>query len=147
MKEEREGASTNTTPNPPPTASKPKPPPPPKKGKGGQSSRGKKEEEAVRVRLESGVRQPRLFLFVVLRRGHPPRIRNPPPKSKAIPAPKDKGREKKAEGGGKEAGRLKQEGGGGGSPRGTPAHVPYGGGVRVGTVTGGYTPVRAGLFG
>ena len=96
------------------------------------------------VGLGRRVQQPRLFLFVVLRRSHPPPPQQepPPPKSKAVPAPKEKGREKKAEGGGKEAGAAKKEEGGEGPPEplvGTPAHVPYGGGVEVGTVTGVHT--------
>ena len=46
------------------------------------------------------------------------------------------------EGGGKEAGAAKKEEGGEEPPDplvGTPAHVPYGGGVEVGTVTGVHT--------
>ena len=96
VKKEREGASTTTT-TPPST-------PPPQKSKGVKAPPPplRKEEEVVRVGLGRRVRQPRLFLFVLRRGPPPPRIRTPP-KSKAVPAPKDNGREKKAEGGGKEA--------------------------------------------
>ena len=64
---------------------------------------------------------------------------SPPPQSQRPSPPR---REKKAEGGGKEAGAAKKEEGGQGPPDplvGTPAHVPYGGGVEVGTVTGVHT--------
>ena len=62
VKEEREGASTTTTPLQAEAT--------PQETQGGQSPH-RKEEEAVRVRLGRRVRQPRLFLFVLLRQGRP----------------------------------------------------------------------------
>ena len=90
---------------------------------------------------ESGNRASSTSLFSGEDTPPPPQQDPPPPKSKAVPAPKEKGRAKKAEGGGKEAGAAKKEEGGGGalSSCGRPAHVPNGGGVEMGTVTGVHT--------
>ena len=89
VKEERKGASTTTTHNPPP----PSPSPPPKKKQGQSPPPPPHKAEAVRVGLGRRVRQPRLFLFVVLRRRHPPPPPNnkPPPKSQR-PSPPQKRR-------------------------------------------------------
>ena len=130
VNEEREGASTTT------------PPPPPLQKKQRQSPRPK--AEAVRLGLGRRDRQPRLFLFVVLRRGRPPPQQEPPPppKVKGVPAPKEKGREKKAEGGWERSGGGEEGRRGGGtprSPRGNPRPCPIRGGVKVGTVTSVHT--------
>ena len=130
VKEEREGASTTTTTN----TSKPKPP---KKGKGGKATTGKK-----RKRFESDLDY---------ESEHPassslsPPARTPPPQRQRPSRPEREG------GGGEEGGGGGEQAGGGGRRRrkgggghmggndplvGTTVHVPYGGGVQVGTVTG-----------
>ena len=86
--------------------------PPIQETEGWQSHvREEERSEVVLVRLGRRFETPRLFLSVLLRRG------TPPPKTKAVPAPKEKRGEKKEEGGGKEAGGGGEEGGGGGGQR------------------------------
>ena len=126
VKEEREGASTTTT-TPPLQALAT--PPPPKRKRLEWDSDAECDNPASSSSSSSA-------------KDTPPPEQEPPPKSKAVPASKEKGREKKAKVGGKEAGAAEKEAGGGGPPdplMETSAHVSYGGGVEVGTVTGVHT--------
>ena len=139
VKEEREGASTTTTTTTTPPC-KPKAPPKKDKGKARAPKRKWWESDS-----DAGSDNPASISSSSTDEATPPpppQQETPLPKSKAVPAPKEKGREKKAEGGGKEAGAAKKEEGGDGPPDPlvpTPAHVPYGGRLEVGTVTGVHT--------
>ena len=147
VKEEREGASTTTTPTPPPPPS-PTPPPPPKTSKGGKATTGKKRKKLFESDLDDESEHPASSSSSSSGEdSHPPKKKAPTPparpKTKAVPTLKERGGGgKKGEGGGKEAGGEKKEEGGG-EPNdplvGTTTHVPYGGGVEVGTVTGVHT--------
>ena len=116
VKEEREGAST---PPPPPTPPPPSPSPPSAKKKQGQSPRPhpRPKAEAVRVGLGRGVRQPRLFLFVVLRRRHPPQEESRPPQTqRPSPPQKRRGGRRRRKGVGKKQGRRRRRKGGRDTP-------------------------------
>ena len=126
------------TPHVPPCTIAPPPPPKKNKGKAPQKKRKRFESDSdsesnnptCSSSSSSGEDTP-----------PPPRTTNPP-KSKAVPAPKEKGREKKAEGGGKETGVVKKEEGGRGAiPSWEPPPTSHtrGGGAEVGTVTGVHT--------
>ena len=147
VKEERDRASTTTPPNPPPPPLQA--PPPPKRGKGGKATSGTTGKKRKRCKSDSDAESDRPAYSSSSSSGE----NSPPPKKKEEPSPtkrqrpspprKRRGGEKKEEGGGKEArGGEKKEGGGGGGNDplvGTTAHVLYGGGVEVGTVTGAHT--------
>ena len=142
VNEQGEGASTTTTPKPPPPPPSPRPPPKKSKGKAPapipapkrkrfeSDSDAGSDNPASSSSSSSGEDTP------------PPPTRNPPPKVKGRPRPKREGAGEEGGGGGKEAGAAKKEEGGEGPPDplvGTPAHVPYGGGVEVGIVTSVHT--------
>ena len=136
VKEEREGASTATTPTTPP--SKPKPPPKkktrakpaPQSGSGGSRTR------------TPGPTTPPLPLRRPPTKPPPQQEPPPPPKVKGRPRPKGEGPGEEGGGGWERSGGGQEGGRGGGTPDplvGTPAHVPYRGGVEVGAITGVHT--------
>ena len=137
VKEEREGASITTTTTTPVQAQAPPPPqiktrakPPPKA-----------ESGSSRTRTPSPTTPP-LPLRRPLAKTPPRRTRTPPQSQKPSPPQKRRGGRRRRREMGKKRGRRRRRIGGGGTPDplvGTPAQVPYGGGVEVGTVTGVHT--------
>ena len=114
---------------------------PPRKGKCGKATTGKKSKR-FKSDSDDESEHPASSSSSSLGEDPLPKKKAPPPKTKAVPGPKEKGGGgKKEQGGGKEGGGRKRRGGGGGNDPlvGTTAHVPYGGGAKVGTATGVHT--------
>ena len=130
FKEEREGAGTTTPPPPPLQAQAP----PPKKGKGGKATTGKKRK---RFESDSDSESEHPASSSSSSSGED----SAPTKTKAVPAPEEKRERRRRRGVGKKRGGGGRSGGA--EPNdplvGTTTHVPYGGGVEVGSVTGVHT--------
>ena len=134
VKEEREWASTTSTRNSPPLVAQ-APPPPRKKGNSGKATTGTTGKKSMRLESDSDAKSQHAASSSSSSSGEDspdPKRQGPSPSRKRMGG--EEGGESWERSG---RGGEKKELGGGGYPLvGTTAHVPYKGGVEVGTVTG-----------